>query len=137
MQCSQTLQLGGVFDQPLLRYSDDQPRDSHGRFGAGTALGETAKNEEQHNTAAAAHAGKAAELAKVDKATANLHEKAAEAHKVAASAHKNMLSEYLKGGGHTATQAEMAHYVKTGALPGSPAMKSELAQEASKAANKV
>lgn len=75
-----------------LRYSDDQPRDEHGRFGSGSAVSEKANSVQEHEAAMKYHVKQArlheaaAQTAKND-GSKMAHQQAADKHLTAASAH--------------------------------------------------
>lgn len=88
---------------PDYRYSADQPRDDHGRFGEGSSNKEEMHDhqEQVHNTAAAMHQDAAKTAAeKFQGSSAREHIAAANAHHEAAVAHGNAAKAAGKGAGY-------------------------------------
>lgn len=142
--------LARTFDPDCtsVRYSEDQPRDDHGRFGSGTVNGERAQTYSDHRTARADHKAEAAshrvasqdadknadaasETGKTEAAKA--YAEAANAHAEAAASHENAANKHTDASIVTSpkvsSQARAASRVANAA--------SRIANAASDKANKI
>lgn len=108
------------------RFSPDQPRDDHGRFGEGNSNKEAVHDhaEATHNTAAQMHKDAADKMASnFDMKGAAAHLEAAKAHEDAAAAHAKAGAAASSGSGYKAA-AQAAHdstakaYTATGKAEG-------------------